>query len=140
MTVTDWQSILIEELEAEETLCDCCGQTTTSLQGDLLVEDGWIGFYFVNFTRAHLEHSPNFRVGLGNWSEEADTRDRWIFSADYHPNLNAFTILDHLGETTTVDAVHLSREDIVGQPFSHEAFALLDAIYLKESRLEFLRS
>ena len=47
---------------------------------------------------------------------------------------------DFLGDPETVDAIHLSREDVIGQPFSHEAFALLDAVFMKESRLEFLRT
>ena len=140
MSVSDWQSVIVEELEAETTNCDCCGETTTSLQGDLLVNTDRIGFYYVNFTRAHPEQAPEFRIGTGNWSETARKSDRWVFSALYHPSIQGFEVQDLSGDAEAVNATYLKREDIIGRPFVNEAFALLDAIFMKESRLEFLRA
>ena len=135
MTVA-WQDIVLEEGPLEKTPCDCCGQTTFTVEGNLLHDDNWLAFYTVRFNPKHLDAYPVFTIGTGDWSDTADASNRWFFGAEYNAVSEGFRLIDLKTEDTQKAYVPLNRDDIIGSPFAPEAFAMLDAIFMGDARLK----
>ena len=134
-----WQAIDVLEGPATNTICACCGNTTAMLQGDLYAEEDWLGFYYIWLTPKCVERPPLFRLGTGDWSDEAPTEERWIFEVEYYSQTNSFMIGNVSERCLKVRATCLDRADIVGTAFASEAFAMIDAVFMKENRLESIR-
>lgn len=134
-----WQDIRIEEGAVTSTPCDCCGTRTLVVEGDLIASEGWLAFYTARFTEGHRSNGIAFQIGTGTWSEDTAARDRWLFRAIFDPAENSFMIVDTPPDTGIV-ATALRRDDIIGSPFAAEAFAMLDAIFMKDNRLEVIRT
>ncbi|MEO1795887.1 MAG: hypothetical protein AAFR53_02590 [Pseudomonadota bacterium] len=136
----DWEAIMLDEGSVTRTPCDCCRATTTSVEGDIEGPDGWIGFYTVRFSAGHLDRVVIFQVFTGDWSEGASSSNRWCFWAEFSLEQQGFCVLDPVDDEQPKSFTALKRADIIGSPFAPEAFAMLDAIYMKDSRLEPIRS
>jgi len=132
----DWEAITVFETEKQETPCDCCRETTVTLHGDLEQSGDWLAFYMARFTASHTGVGPHFRVLTGDWSDNAPTTSRWIFEAELNIEAQGFMLLDTSKHAGSISAIHLDRNDILNTPFAAEAFAMLDAIYMKDSRLK----
>ena len=135
-----WQDIVLEKGPLEKTSCECCGGTTLTIEGDLFHAKEWLSFYMVRQSPNHPEAYPVFRFGIGDWSEDAQSDARWIFEAEHDPVLEGFRILDMSGYVEGLTYTPLCREDIIGTPYAETIFAMLDAVFMKEPRLEDLRA
>ncbi|MEP5630362.1 MAG: hypothetical protein ABJP79_00615 [Tateyamaria sp.] len=130
-----WEQITVLEGDHEQIPCDCCGKTTTKISGDIEGPNGWLGFYFVRFSGAHPEHPAVFRIATGDWSDGALAENRWIFDLEYDVGAEGFRVLDTKSQGDGASATYLDRADIVGSSFAPEAFAMVDAIFMKDTRL-----
>lgn len=135
-----WEDLRILETDFESTPCDCCGKNTVQINGDIEDAKGqWIAFYWVRYAEGHPELDPVFRFGTGNWSEEATAEQRWCFGLAYNKDSGGARLLDLSSERGDVKAIYLDRDDILGSSFAAEAFAMWDAVFMKDSRLDDLR-
>ncbi|MDR5652302.1 hypothetical protein [Ruixingdingia sedimenti] len=129
-----WQDIRLEEGDIHQTPCDCCGTTTSRIEGELFAPAGWLAFYALRFAAGHRDHGVLFQIGTGDWSS-GDPAARQLFRAVYDPAAEGFRITD-MPQDTGANATALSRADILGTPFAPRAFAMLDAIFMHDSRLQ----
>lgn len=131
--MVNWEDIVVKQGGVETTPCDCCGTKTRLVKGDLVLADEWIGFYWVRWTEGHPDVLPIFHLGTGNWSDTADVSDRWVVAVEYHNDLEGFHAVDF--EQKGTSATYLDRQDWVGSSFAAEAFAMFDAVFMKDDRL-----
>ena len=138
--MTDWQSIAVTEGDVEQTLCDCCRTTTTRASGDLSNATEFLGWYDVTFGRDFTRHPPLLRIYVGDWSENGSSDTRWGMRVFWHSE--GCELVDRNDEEKDeIDAfTPLGRDDILNTPFSHELWAMTDAIIMKDSRLQELHT
>lgn len=121
--------------------CDCCGNATRTIWGDLANDERTLAIYYVKWTAGSNEHWPNFDLILGRWGDGTDPSDRMLVSLAYHPIRNEFMVIDGRGANyTKVCARALTRKEVIGTPLETEIFTLIDALWLTEPRLAQIRS
>lgn len=136
----DWQLIAVEEGGMSRTPCDCCNTTTVQIEGNLENAEGWLAFYSARWTaNPGPDHARDvlIEIGTGDWRDTAPPTARWLFRALYMPETATFGLIDF--DTTIDTAVCLNRSDIIGSSYAPQALALLDAVLMKDSRLEEIR-
>ncbi len=131
--------ITLKERAVTQSPCDCCGNTTFRVTGDLHDDRGWLAFYSVRHTPTHPDQPSAFTLGYGDWTEAAPTTARWIFGAVWSLPHQAFMLSDLADQPPQGEATHLNRSDILGTSFAEDAFAMLDAVLLNDTRLTEMR-
>ncbi|WP_136439219.1 hypothetical protein [Pacificoceanicola onchidii] len=137
----DWEAITVEETASlTRTPCECCGKTTLQADGDLHHGNVWISCYSVRWSNCSDAPPPLLTVYVGDGSDGARADQRWAirsywrseglglddWSAEERAAITLFTLLD--------------REDVLDTPFATEYWSMIDAIIMKDSRLEALRA
>lgn len=130
----DWQQIRVTEGDLGQTPCDCCAAITSLAEGELWGPVGWLAFYALRYSAGHRDSGVLFQIGTGNWRSES-IADRLLFRATYDPASNGFTIID-MPADTGANATPLRRDQIIGTDFAPRAYAMLDAIFHRDSRLQ----
>lgn len=137
----NWEDLTVTEGERSYTNCDCCSSVTTALTGDVSCPDGWLADYVVRWTDSHPERGAAFTLMMGDWSDDAPSTARWIMRADFLKSEDGFMIANARDEAAAPEiATYLNRDDIVGTPFASDCFAIIDAIFMKDSQMEAWRS
>ncbi|WP_157209730.1 hypothetical protein [Marinimicrobium agarilyticum] len=89
-----------------------------------------------------LNHDPNFDIIVGRWGECSNPNAKCGVSIQYRLG-SEFMIIDAdsrpfaTGQTLFANA--LPRAEVVGTELASQAFSVLDAVWLQDSRLEELR-
>ena len=125
--------------------CDCCGRESKSIWGDLSDAGDRRAVYFVHWTVGAPEHHPNVDLIIGRWGEAAKPTDRVLVSLEYRPGPDGSSFMVISGEGRAADDRSvcgrvLRREEVVGTPLAAEVFALVDALWLTEPRIEEVRA
>lgn len=136
----DWQSISLEEGETQRTLCDCCRKTTTEALGDLSIGTRYLGWYTARFSEDQLEHPPLLTIYTGDWSENAPINSRWGIRTIWHSEGCELLDWSQDDRNRIKSFTPLGREDVLSTPFAAEYWAMVDAIIMKDSRLQELHS
>ena len=71
--------IEIEFEELQIKICDCCGQEIVTLTRFVHQDDSAFAIYYVKFTRGHSPKVAYGLIGLGEWGDEAEPKDRLAF-------------------------------------------------------------
>lgn len=124
--------------------CDCCGNQSKAICGDLADSSGTKALYFVQWTVDDPGHLPNFDIVLGPWGEGTKPNDRMLVSLLYQPRLGGGSFMVTSGKGRRADdrsvcGRALERTDVIGTPLAKEVFALLDSLWLTEPRIEEIR-
>lgn len=124
--------------------CDCCGNQSRTIWGDLSDASGAKATYFVQWTVDQPAHMPNFDMVLGPWGEGTSPADRVLVSMVYQPRPGggSFMVIDGAGRRADDRGIcgrALERAEVIGTPLAQEAFALVDALWLTEPRIEAIR-
>ena len=123
--------------------CECCGNRSRTVWGYLRRGGYPIAAYFVQWTLTRLhDHGANFDLVLGKWGEGTSPADRQIVAV-------AYRIIDGGPQFMVIDAANrpvarnanlattaLGRDQVIGTPLASEVFAMLDAIWLGDRRIE----
>jgi hypothetical protein len=121
--------------------CDCCGNETRTIWGDLADDKRTLAIYYVQWTAGSKEHWPNFDLIVGPWGDGTSPSDRVLVSLAYYPSRNEFMVIDGRGARyTKLCARALTRADVIGTSLATEIFALVDALWLTEPRLAEIRT
>jgi hypothetical protein len=104
-----------------------------------------VAAYFVGWTEQRPDHSAAFDLILGEWGDSATTEDRFAISLDYRivESSGEFMVVDSRGRIPSVDRLAgtaLKRSDVIGTPLAPQVFAVVDAIYMSDRRLDELRA
>jgi len=134
-----WDAIEVTAERSEQTACACCGNTTNEVHGTLENDGEWLGHYMCRWSMQHPEKGVIFQIGLGDWRDQAPADARWMFGATYSTETAGFRLDDLRRNDGGTDATLLDRSDIIDTPFAQEAFAMLDAVFMKDPRLAEVR-
>lgn len=133
--MTNWDSIEVKETDTERALCDCCRSVTITANGDLFHLSSCLGFYSVRFSESS-EHPPVISIWTGDWSENAQQDTRWGARAVWYPE--GCGLLDWTKEekSSISSFTPLDRDEVLKTNFADEFWTMIDAIIMKNSRLE----
>jgi hypothetical protein len=125
--------------------CECCGQTSKSIWGDLSGADGTHAVYFVHWTVGTPAHHPTIDLVLGQWGEGASPGSRVLVSLEYRPGEDGGAFMVINGEGRSADNRRLcgralSRDEVIGTPLATQVFTLIDALWLTEPRVAEVRA
>jgi len=127
-------NLVVEPSEESSGQCDCCGTTTRKVWGSVSYDETTVAVYYVRWTVGHLEHDPRFDLVIGRWGEDATDDDRCIVSLLYRPG-GGFMVIDGRDDIASGATHMMARDDVIGTPLAQNAFDLLDAIWLQDSRI-----
>jgi hypothetical protein len=125
--------------------CDCCGNQSRTVWGDLADSAGTKAIYFVQWTVNEPGHMPNVDLVLGPWGAGTVPADRVLVSLSYQPRPGGGSFMVVSGKGRRADdrglcSRALERTDVIGTPLANEVFALVDSLWLTEPRMEEVRS
>ena len=139
----NWQSLLVEEDGRSTGLCDCCQNETISLSGFVSTESESLAAYFIAYTNGQPDHGAEFTFVVGKWGEEAMAQERFVIVMHHFPE-KGFMIDRNIEEKKAnmreLASNFLNREDIIGSRFADTLFSIVDAVYMKDSRLDEMRN
>lgn len=98
--------------------------------------------YWLRWTIGHLDtHGANLDLVIGSWGEGAGPKDRFAASLEYPEPAHmppVFMVINaadrQIAHSNLVQSA-LRREDVIGTPIADQMFALVDAIWLQDSRI-----
>jgi hypothetical protein len=122
--------------------CPCCGNRTHTVWGYIHQNDATLAVYYVRWTPGHLDRGASVELLIGDWGEESKATDRQAVLLRYGVTAKGagFMVVD--AEAPASDDLvgkALKRKEVVGTPLAEQAFALADAIWLKEKRIAEIR-
>ena len=141
----DWRSFEVEEGSTSSGHCDCCGTTTRRIWGYIHRGDATVAAYFVGWTEGKPDHGAAFDVIFGAWGEGTAKQDRSAVALDFRviDGSPQFMVIDATGRVAAdseLVGTALQRNDVIGTPVAAQVFALVDAIYMRDGRLDEVRS
>ena len=121
--------------------CACCGLTSKTIWGDVSNGEMTCAIYYIQWTVGAADHNVNIDLIIGPWGEGADEASRILVSLLYRPASDggSFMVIDaaaRLKAKSSVCGRAAHRDEVVGTGFAKEVFALLDAIWLTDLRVQ----
>jgi len=142
----NWQKLQVEPTDSKDFgPCSCCGNMSRTVWGFVHTPDATIAAYFVQWTLNQPDHGADFDLIIGEWGEKSGLESRQAVSLEYRifDGQGSFMVIDasarDVGSSELVSEV-LSREQVIGKPIADVAFAVVDAVFIKDKRLEEIRS
>ncbi len=142
----NWESLGIEPTGSNDAgPCECCGFMSRTIWGFVHAPSATLAAYFVQWTLGNPEHGANFDLVIGEWEENTTKDDRRVAALEYR-------VFDGGGEFMVIDAASrpvsggeiastaLFRDQVVGKPIANDLYAIVDAIFMKDDRLEEIRT
>lgn len=144
LPLPDWRSFKTEQTGSNVGHCDCCGRTTKRVWGFIRRDGEAVAAYFVGWAEQRPDHGATFDLILGKWGESATRLDRFAVSLDYRiveasPQFMVVDARDRLMSGSDLVSAALKRSDVIGTTLAPQVFALVDAIYMGDSRLDELQ-
>jgi hypothetical protein len=138
-------NLIVNPWKEHSGQCDCCGHVTQRVWGDIASTSGRLAVYFVDWTVAQPTHYPNIDLIIGAWGDGSDPSSRVLLSILYRPASDggSFMIVDaqqRAQQFHTLTNKGMLREEVVGTPLATEAFAMIDAIWLRDPRIHSLKA
>jgi hypothetical protein len=121
--------------------CECCGNFSRIVWGLAKRHRHPFAAYGVHWTLGKVpEHGANFDLIIGKWGDRASAVDRCAVSLVYRLASNGpgFMVIDAAGRDIAESELvgrALKREEVIGQPISHDVFALCDAVLAQDDRI-----
>jgi hypothetical protein len=121
--------------------CECCGRNSRTLWGLARRHGDAHASYFVHWTLGRVaEHGTHFDLIFGRWGEKTTRADRYAIALEYRrtDQRPAFMVIDASKRPFAQNELvgrALRREEVIGTTFAAEAFELVDAIWLHDSRI-----
>ena len=139
-------TLSVSEDESNEIAsCGCCGNASRTVWGHVNHGEPIVAAYFVQWTIGRPDHGANFDLILGPWGEESSARDRQAISLVYRnsPEGSEFMVIDADNRPVAqsdLASKALSREEVISTDLAAHTFAILDAIWLQDTRIDEVRS
>jgi len=141
----DWRSFEVEQSGTSNGHCDCCGSTTKRVWGLIHRDGDAVAAYFVGWAEQRPDHGASFDLILGRWGASATKQDRYAVALDYRivEGSPQFMVVDAQGRLASDGKLAnsaLKQSEIIGTPLAPQVFALIDAIYMGDPRLDEIRA
>lgn len=134
--------LTIEQQDERGGLCACCGNVTRTIWGLVHNGDKTVAAYWLHWTTGHLDtDGANLDLVVGSWGDGTGPQDRFAASLLYREPINeppALMVINaNERKIAGSDLVRsaLRREEVIGTPVADQVFALVDAIWLQDSRI-----
>lgn len=120
--------------------CSCCGEHTERVWGYVNEDGVTIAAYFVEWTPGQPDHIANFDLIIDRWGDDAGPECRQGVSLAFRHLATgpAFMVVNAskrpIGSSTLLKGA-LDRDQVVDQPISEVAFAICDAIFVRDPRI-----
>lgn len=139
------QRLEIEPTGESTGHCDCCGSTTKRVWGFVHRDGDTVGAYFIGWAEGRPDHGASIELILGKWGEAATRQERYVVALDCRiiETSPQFMVVDAQGRLPSADdlaASALKRSEVIDTPLAPQVFALVDAIYGGDPRLEEVRN
>ena len=136
----NWKSLSLEYLgDKLMDTCPCCGNRTRSVWGTVSDTNQIIAAYFVRWTPNHKDKGASFDLIVGLWGDDSSKMDRLAVSLDYRCCDGSFMVVNANDRDRKFDdlaAKSLAREEVVGHPIATRVYAIIDAIIMKDERVQ----
>jgi hypothetical protein len=142
----DWRMLEVEPTGSNDFgPCSCCGNMSRTVWGFVHSLESAVAAYFVQWTRNGPDHGASIDLIIGKWGEGTSNEDRQAVSVEYR-------VFGGKGSLMVIDAANrpvsessaagqaLRRDQVIGTPLADDVFAIVDAVFAKEPRLEEVRS
>ena len=121
----------IEVDPPKQTVCPCCGGTTTNLVGFVYRDGDAYAIYYAAFARNHPERALQALVGLGDWSEGVGPERRVAFalriwSASDQYNVEVLDAPNSMWKDTQLLGRLLTRTEALDHEWKDEVFHIAD--------------
>lgn len=142
----DWRDLSVEPTgDNDFGPCECCGKMSRTVWGLVHSQAGPLAAYFVQWTLNSPEHGANFDLIVGEWGIGTTSKDRQAISMIYRNvnNQGSFMVIDASKlpqRDPSLVSSALSREEVIGSLLAKRAFAIVDAVFMKDTRIEEIRS
>lgn len=139
----NWQNLLIEEDGRSTGRCECCQNETISLSGFVSTETESLAAYFIAYTNGQPKHGAEFTFVVGKWGDAAMAKDRFVIVMHHFPEQGFMIDSDIVEKKSNMQELasnFLNRDDIIGSKFADTLFSMVDAVYMKDSRLDEIRN
>lgn len=140
-----WQEIVVIPEIEEDVICDCCGLPARSAEGRLIHREEPLGRFSVRWRPGVPEHPARHVLYLGDWNRKGGMEDGpAVAAADYLGGENhGFYLRDDTPQLLKAlkpwRPHFIRRDDAIGKPLGEVLFAMLDAIHVKDPRLQEIR-
>jgi hypothetical protein len=145
-TALDWRILRVEPTGSKDFgPCSCCGNMSRTVRGFVHSPKTTLAAYFVQWTLNAPEHGATFDLIVGNWGEDAGAQDRQAVSLAYRllEGEGSFMVIDAdsrpVADPSIADRA-LRRDQVIGTSLADDVFAIVDAVFMKEDRIEEVRS
>ena len=123
--------------------CDCCGNVTRTVWGFVHTDSGpTLASYYVTWTVSSPRHDAFFDLIIGRWGEDASPADRKGVALAYRASKGSFMVIN-AGErpiaTSPLISAALPAAQVVNDPISTTAYAIVDVIWLNDARIAEIR-
>jgi hypothetical protein len=122
--------------------CPCCGDMSRSVWGYVHAGNDTHAAYFVHWTLNQVyNHGAHFDFIIGRWGDGTTAANRSAVSLEYRITDKGpfLMVIDAHGRDHadgTLPKRVLRREDVIGKPIAKKVFAICDAIFLQDDRIE----
>jgi hypothetical protein len=141
VTLPTEPEFFIEPEGESSTHCACCGNVSRIVWGAVDTSERRVAAYFVQWTVGSPDHHPNLDLVVGAWGEGTTPDDRVLVSVLSLPG--GISVIDATGRRADDRALYgraLTRDEVIGTPFATNVFALFDAIWVQDVRIQELHA
>ena len=135
----DWQSLEVKVTQATETPCDCCRAVTTDATGDLYKGNEFLAWYSARWSDGHPDVPMIITIYCGDWREGASSDQRWGTQAEVRFGRDGGCVLVDWSEKAKAKITlftPLGRDDVLQTSYAPEFWSCIDAVLMKDPRLE----
>jgi hypothetical protein len=122
--------------------CECCGNFSRTVWGSIYHSQEMIAVYYVQWTLNNPEHGANFDLITGKWGDGTVAQDRQAVSLAYRAVEASFMVIDAEHRPVAKEnlaGTALKRSEVSGTKIAENAFAIVDAIWLQDERIDEVR-
>ncbi len=140
-----WQEVVVIPETEEDVPCDCCRLPARRAEGRLLHREAEVARFSVRWRPGVPDHPARHVLYLGDWSRRSAEAQPAVAAAEYHGGEDhGFRLRDDtpaiLRALNPWRPRFIRRGDAIGQPLGDRLFAMLDAVHVKDPRLQEIRS
>src|ERR1700712_902912 len=103
--------------EITTSRCDCCGDVSRRVWGEVQAAGTTVAVYFVHWTVGHIfDYGAHFDLILGPRGDDTSAADRRVVRLHHRLDKSGVMVVDARDEFRTVAAHALTRCDVIGTP------------------------
>lgn len=135
---------VVEPWDENSTPCACCGNMSRVVWGGIATKKSTVAAYYLQWTVDAPQHDANIDLILGNMDDDSTPNERVLVSLLYRAAPSGgVMVIDGTGrpvDDREICRQAMKREEVIGTPLAADVFALVDAIWLQDPRIDELRA